>query len=572
MTRAILYARVSGDDRRNATSGIDSQLADCRAYCEGKGYQVMGEFYEEPNKNTSGADWLPELERAVSLAHAGGYDVFVVREVDRLARNRFKQMAVEVDLERAGVRVEYVKGQFADTPEGRLLKGMVSEFAEYEREKIKQRTKRGVVNSVRAGNVIVRGASSPLGYSVEKSRGVTSLVINEEEAAIVRQIFHLYTNGGKTLYEIAQWLIAHNVQRPLKARAHKKNTRGERAQWHVNNVGEIIRNETYAGRWYYGKTDCVKDPKTGKVKITPRARGEWLLVEVPAIVSADMWAKAQERLKRNKRERGKNRKHIYQLSGVVRCGQCGLALTGQTMGKHSYYRCNGRASRGYAVNCDMPLVQCQRVDRAVWAWVKHMLTSPNLLQEAFASYQEKATEKVAPLLRMIESSKAHLAELEQAKERLMVAYKAGVLDLDDFAKERARVVKEIGDCRMAIGQLEADVAPNVLTAAEMAALRRFALGVSEGVSLIDNNPLAVQSLYRTLKLGVTVGVEGGNLLIIISCILGSDSVVVDNENVCDKHIRYKLSTVFSLSDNETIMGNFFANVTKQVQPVGTGGV
>ena len=57
-------------------------------------------------------------------------------------------MATEIELENHGVRVEYAIGQYADTDEGRLLKGLVSEFAEYERSKIRRRTHNGKLRSV----------------------------------------------------------------------------------------------------------------------------------------------------------------------------------------------------------------------------------------------------------------------------------------------------------------------------------------------------------------------------------------------------------------------------------------
>src|SRR5688572_30575525 len=119
--RAILYARVSKDDRANATSSIESQLADCRRYAEQRGYTIVSEVFEDPGKHTSGADWLPELDRLVRLAPSKTFDVIVCREVDRLARNRFKQLATEIELENHGITVEYAVGQFADSDEGRLL-------------------------------------------------------------------------------------------------------------------------------------------------------------------------------------------------------------------------------------------------------------------------------------------------------------------------------------------------------------------------------------------------------------------------------------------------------------------
>jgi DNA invertase Pin-like site-specific DNA recombinase len=142
---AILYARVSGDDRANGTSSIDAQLDECRKYATQRGYTVVDEVFEDPKKHTSGADWLPELDKLIRLAPTSTYDVLICHEVDRLARNRFKQLATEIELENHGILVEYVVGQFENTDEGRLLKGLVSEFAEYERGKIRRRTTGGKI-------------------------------------------------------------------------------------------------------------------------------------------------------------------------------------------------------------------------------------------------------------------------------------------------------------------------------------------------------------------------------------------------------------------------------------------
>ena len=190
--RAVLYARVSGDDRKYATSGIESQLADCRRHAESKGYTIVGEYYETPDKQTSGADWGAEIMRVVELAEAGAFDVLVVREVDRLARDQLKYVLLKNDLELSGVRIEYVIGNFDASPEGQLVEGFFAQVAAYEKAKIRQRTMRGRARSVNSGNVTIGGSYAPYGYDLVTNNGRRELVVNEAEAAIVRLIFELY--------------------------------------------------------------------------------------------------------------------------------------------------------------------------------------------------------------------------------------------------------------------------------------------------------------------------------------------------------------------------------------------
>ena len=126
--RAVLYARVSGDDTKNDGRNLHSQLEMCREYAHAQGWIVIDEL-EENDK--SGADFdLPRLNEALEMARAGQFDVLVTRELDRFARKLAKQLIIEGEFRRAGVQCEYVLGEYPDTPEGRLNKHIRATIAE----------------------------------------------------------------------------------------------------------------------------------------------------------------------------------------------------------------------------------------------------------------------------------------------------------------------------------------------------------------------------------------------------------------------------------------------------------
>jgi len=138
--RAVLYARVSGDDRHTEGRNLDGQLEMCRQYALERGYAIVEELAEDI-RGASGADLdLPQLTRALDLARAGAFDVLVVREIDRLARRLAKQLLVEESLTGVGVAVEYVLGAYPDTLEGGLMKNLRAVVAEYEALKIAEPT------------------------------------------------------------------------------------------------------------------------------------------------------------------------------------------------------------------------------------------------------------------------------------------------------------------------------------------------------------------------------------------------------------------------------------------------
>ena len=453
MKRAILYARVSGDDRRGATSSISAQLAEGRKYCEQRGYRVVEEVFEDPNRQTSGADWLPGLERIVQSAPSGMFDVVVCYSIDRLARSRLKQLLTEVELEAHAVAVEYVATPTEDTAEGKLLRGLLSEFAQFERDTIRRRTQNGTLRSVAAGNVTIGGPGAPYGYDIVTATDPAtgkprrSLVVNETEAVIVRQMFEMYA-GGASLYTICAWLGEHCIPLPGKG-----NNAGGKGAWSVSTIARILENEVYVGKWHYRKTRSVKDPLAGKYRNPRRPREEWLEVAVPPIVGDERFAAVQRHKEANKRELGRQRKHTYAVGGMVTCGHCGKSVVGiaKDGGKYRYYLCAAfHTPRQYGYKCDLPSFRANHVEAAVWQWIKSLLLEPDTLRRQLLAYQQQERDRVQPQLAMLENSQARLGELEGRKERLIAAYTTGVLTLDELAAQKNTLDKEIGELTQAI--------------------------------------------------------------------------------------------------------------------------
>jgi len=264
--RAALYARVSSDDRGKDGRNLAGQIEMCKDYALSKGWEVVAEFSEDV-RGASGASFnLAELNRARDMAQAGEYDYLVVREIDRLSRKLAKQLIVEEQLRRSGVEVVYVLAEYDDSPEGRLNKHIRATIAEYEREKIAERMVRGRRQVVKNGKIMLHGNRPPFGYRLSEDK--TTLVIHEEEAAIVRMIFNLYVDGDDNGIKLATRAIARRLTEmkvptwaDLRGYSYKKRARGE---WSPRHVIHILKRETYFGRWHYGKRNA------GANKYNPR--------------------------------------------------------------------------------------------------------------------------------------------------------------------------------------------------------------------------------------------------------------------------------------------------------------
>jgi site-specific DNA recombinase len=181
------------------------------------------------------------------------------------------------------VEIEYVLGEYSDTPEGNFMRHIRATVAEYEREKINERIIRGRYSKVKAGSVFV-SRNAPFGYRLVEEDGRYTLAIYEPEANIVRSMFEWYLSGLSTR-KIANCLTEMDIPTYTDSRSKttgfpRKNRSG--GAWSWGTVRNMLQNETYVGTWRYGKV-------IGRGGWKKRPKAEQISVSVPRIVSQAVW-------------------------------------------------------------------------------------------------------------------------------------------------------------------------------------------------------------------------------------------------------------------------------------------
>lgn len=418
--RAVLYARVSGDDRKQEGRNLANQLEMGREYADQNGYHIIAEIKEDEGKFTSGADVdLPGLTRVRDMAEQGLFDVLIVRELDRLSRRLAKQVIVENELKNNGIRIEYVIGEYPNTPEGNLQKNFKAMIAEYEREKIKERVIRGKRNVAKSDKV-VRSSKPPYGYDF--SEDGYSLVIVDSEAKTIVLIFELYLNGRGT-QAIADYLNKHGFATPKGGN-----------KWNQSTISYILKNKTYIGKWAYGKMSRVEVKGSKKwVK-----NSNHIEVTCPAIISEDVFNAAQQQLKDNRKYAKRNTKREYLMSGRIKC-QCGTAVLVHSANPYFYYKCDARRRpKKHGHTCDLPTFTVKEVDTIVWAKLEEYILNPQKLKAEMKEYQQKMGQVAKPLenrLKIVDDLIAEQeGEFDNAAQNMRLAKgdKAKALFADDL--------------------------------------------------------------------------------------------------------------------------------------------
>ena len=155
-----------------------------------------------------------------------------------------------------------------------------------------------------------------------------------------------------------------------------------------------------------------------------------------------------------------------------------------------------------------------------------MLNSDKL-RSALEGYKAQQEDDSSPLLNMLEANEAKLAELEAEKERLIKAYSAGVLTLDEIAKQKTDLDKQITALNGAIGSIHGEIQEKTFTAEEMETIEALAAQYREEVADVEDDPQAKRDIMQLLDVQIVLTVEDGDKWADVSCKLGKKYCAVD---------------------------------------------
>lgn len=212
------------------------------------------------------------------------YSLLVVRDVSRFARNCEESLKYTHLLKSHGVEIYFCNdGIWSMDVDGDLRLSIMSALAQDESRRISEKVLAGQHISRQKG--VLYGTGNILGYRLIKGKKSTdnTYEIIEEDAETVKMIFDLYVNKDMGIKKIASTLIAR----------HRKNASGE-VRWDGGKVSRILDNRSYSGYITYGKSRCVNFLNHTRIK-TDKSEHRYVKADFPAIVSDELWQKAQEK-------------------------------------------------------------------------------------------------------------------------------------------------------------------------------------------------------------------------------------------------------------------------------------
>lgn len=326
------YCRVS-TDKEDQLNSLETQKEFFIEYTNRTGDNLIKVYADEGISGTKIKN-RKEFQRMLADAEKGLFDMVVVKDISRFARNTVDLLQSVRKLKALGIETQFLTANMTSMGNSEFVLTIFGALAQEESANTSKRIKFGKKMNAEKGRV------PNIVYGYDKTIGdYFNLTINEEEAKVIRQMYKLYTEEGYGCAKIANMFN----ERGIKT---KRNN-----NWSQNSVCRILTNELYTGKIINGKEE-VADFLTGQRK--EKDESEWLVTVSPElrIIDDETFDKAQEILKgrhnsfKLTHERQSNK---YLFSTLIKCKDCGWSFRRTVRQyKNTYVRwvCSGHNGRG----------------------------------------------------------------------------------------------------------------------------------------------------------------------------------------------------------------------------------
>ena len=443
--RVTYYARVSSESDEQLNS-LGNQISYYEDLIKRNKHWTFIPGYIDEGLSGISTKKRENFNRMVEDAADDKFDLVITKEISRFARNTLDSIQFTRQLLSYGVGVFFQNDNINTLDEDSELRlSIMSSIAQDELRKLSSRVKFGHQQAIK--DKVVLGNSRIFGYIKDGGR----LIIDESEAAMVRELFELYATGQYSMKQI---------ETIFWAKGYRNHNGNKIAHTTMSNM---IANPKYKG-YYVGNKVRVIDMFSKKQKFLPPE--EWVMFKdesgeiVPAIVSEEVWDAANAVLKRRSDD-VKSRQgicnHANLLTGKLFCTCCGTAYyrrdSKDKQGNvNSKWVCSGKIKNG-ADSCDSFAIYENEIKPLLFeAFQETEVNVAGLMDEYMEMYRSLDEDNQIP--KQIQQQKQRLDIAQKKKSKLLEYNVTGQLSDGDFLAMNKQCSDEIRDAEAQILELE----------------------------------------------------------------------------------------------------------------------
>lgn len=422
MNKVALYVRVSTTSQLEEGYSIEEQKAKLESYCDIKDWHIY-KVYTDGGFSGSTTE-RPALEQLIKDAQSKLFDTVLVYKLDRLSRSQKDTLYLieDIFLKNNIEFVSLLENFDTSTPFGRAVIGLLSVFAQLEREQIKERMQLGKLGRAKAGKSMM-WAKTSYGYNYDKETG--SMTVNEYEALAVKEIYSSYL-AGMSITKLRDKINEEYPKQPA---------------WSYRTIRGILANPVYCGlNQYKGQTfQGTHKPIISLVDFEQTQRE---------------LAKRQQTAKELSNPRPFQAK--YMLSGLAQCGYCHAPLKvilgavrkdGTRFKRYECYQRHPRKTRGVTVyndnkKCESGYYDMELLEHYVLTRIAQLQNDPDKIKELFSDDASPAVDRQA-IQKQIDSLTLKLSKLNDLYLDDRITLDELRTKSADFIKQRSSLEAEI---------------------------------------------------------------------------------------------------------------------------------
>ena len=441
--RVTFYARVSTDKDEQLHS-LSAQVKYYADFITNNPRWTLADGYVDEGLSGTSVNKREAFLRMINDAKLGRFDFIVTKEISRFSRSTLDSIKYTQDLLAAGVGVLFQSDNINTLyPDSEFRLTIMSSIAQDEVRKISERVRFGFKRAIDSG--VVLGSSRIWGYVKDKGR----LIIDPEEAEIIRHIFGLYANENMGIRAVCSWLSANGY----------KNGNGN--SFSFSTVKGIISNPKYKGYYCGNKTHKYDYRRNDRKYINS---SEWIMYRdedaVPPIVSEELWDKANLILTHRSEKMSAGDKTSYQnkypYSGKIICTEHNTPYYRTEFkyksGSKEAWQCKLYSGKGRAA-CTSPIIYTSELDnimrQLIGSVIQNKAEIVRNLTKIYSGISEKssAASDIAKL-------EAEISGISKLKNKLLDLSACGRISDDEFEARNNAFNLDIASLRERISKYE----------------------------------------------------------------------------------------------------------------------
>ncbi len=423
------YCRVS-TDKEDQLNSLETQKEFFLEYTKRTGDNLIKLYADEGISGTKIKN-RKEFQRMLADAEKGLFDMVVVKDISRFARNTVDLLQSVRKLKALGIETQFLTANMTSMGNSEFVLTIFGALAQEESANTSKRIKFGKKMNAEKGRV------PNIVYGYDKTIGdYFNLSINEEEAKVIRQMYKWYTEEGYGGAKIANMLNVRGI----------KTKRGN--NWSQNSVCRILTNEIYTGKIINGKEE-IADFLTGQRK--EKDESEWLVTVRPElrIVEDETFDKAQEILKgrhdsfKMTHERQSN-KHLF--STLIKCKDCGWSFRRTVRQyKNTYVRwvCSGHNGRGADSCPNAVTVDEEELIQVLQEYFQEVLGKKKKVIDYVIKEFQRVYKAKDENIEYEKELNAELSKLRKSREKYMDMYTDDLISREELNEKIGGMRKEI---------------------------------------------------------------------------------------------------------------------------------